>query len=296
MAIRSNHLKFLANLVHSFLCKELITSKLHEKCFVFARTPLWFSLQEYHDVTGLKISRESKSDVVKWKDDGDFWSKLLNVGGKISLKLIRKVHLQDVHKWTRIERLRLIYLCVIMGVVMGRDEKVNIPHMYIKLVMDLDKVRKFHWGLHSFDFLLSSIDKTRKKFDNKETYILEGFTYAFQIWIMEAVPDFGEILAFCLVGQVVFGHLRDSSWIRKKFDWSETDWAVLEPETSEMEEVDVEAEPAGSVDDTNVAAEVETSASNAAEVHTSATNVAGRGKRKIHDEGAESRKKKLLCQ
>lgn len=53
-----------------------------------------------------------------------------------------------------------------------------------------------------------------------------------------------------------------------------------------MEEVDVEAEPDGSVDDTDVAAEVD----------TTATNVAGRGKRKIHDEGADSRKKKLLCQ
>ncbi|KAF2612330.1 hypothetical protein F2Q70_00011413 [Brassica cretica] len=183
MDLQSNRLKLSWKLVHSHLCKELITSKR----FVFTRTPLRFSLQKYPDVTGLKISRESSSDVVKWKDDGGFWSKLLKVGGKITLKSIRKVHLQKVHNWTRLDRLRLIYLCVIMGMVMGKDEKVNIPHMYIKLVMDLDKVWKFHWGFHSFDILLRSIEKTRKNLSNKESYIFKGFTYAFQIWIIEAV-------------------------------------------------------------------------------------------------------------
>uniref|UniRef100_A0A0D3BUX1 DUF1985 domain-containing protein n=1 Tax=Brassica oleracea var. oleracea TaxID=109376 RepID=A0A0D3BUX1_BRAOL len=87
------------------------------------RTPLRFSVQEYHAVTGLKIFRETSSES------------------------IRKVHLQEVHTWTRLDRMRLIYLYVIVGVVMGRDEKVGIPHMYIKLVMDFDKLRKFHWGL-----------------------------------------------------------------------------------------------------------------------------------------------------
>lgn len=70
MAIQSNVLKFSGKLVHSFLCKERITSNMHEKWFFFARTPLRFSLQEFHAVTGLKISRESSSDIVKWKDDG----------------------------------------------------------------------------------------------------------------------------------------------------------------------------------------------------------------------------------
>ena len=52
-----------------------------------------------------------------------------------------------------------------------------------------------------------------------------------------------------------------------------------------MEEADTESEADKSVDDTDIAADVE----------TSSVNVAGRGKRKIQDEGAETRKKKLLC-
>ena len=88
MAIAENKLKLSGKLVDSFLCKQLITSKMHEKWFVFARTPLRFSLQEYHAVTGLKVSRESSSDVVTWKNDGGFWSNLLRTGDKITLKLI----------------------------------------------------------------------------------------------------------------------------------------------------------------------------------------------------------------
>ncbi|KAH0869036.1 hypothetical protein HID58_076058 [Brassica napus] len=50
-----------------------------------------------------------------------------------------------------------------------------------------------------------------------------------------------------------------------------------------MEEADTESEADKSVDATDIAADVE----------TSSVHVAGRGKRKIQDEGAESRKKKF---
>ncbi|XP_048623999.1 uncharacterized protein LOC125592686 [Brassica napus] len=327
MAIAENDLKFSGKLVDSFICRQLITSKLHEKWFVFARMPLRFSLQEYHAVTGLKITRETNSDVVKWKNDGGFWSNLLHTGGKITLQSIRKVHLQEVHTWTRLDRMRLIYLCVIVGVVMGRDEKVSIPHMYIKLVMDFDKVRKFHWGLHSYDFLLSSIEKAGKKLGKKESYIFEGFSYALQIWIMEAIPDFGEILGRRVsdsfkgprcgnwkgVAKVSYediidledslikkdnlfrkGEMEDErvdlllERIRNKYDWSSTDWPVLDPEETKMEEPDCHdrgSEADKSVDHTDVVPDEE----------TSSVKVAGKGKRKFLDEGAETRKKKVLC-
>ncbi|KAF2599855.1 hypothetical protein F2Q68_00009122 [Brassica cretica] len=267
MAIAENKLKLSGKLVDSFLCKQLITSKMHEKWFVFARTPLRFSLQEYHAVTCLKLSRESSSDVV---------------------------HLKEVHKWTRIDRMRLVYLCVIMGVVMGRYEKVNIPDMYIKLVMDLDKLCKFHWGLHSYDFLLSSIEKARKKLG------VAKVSYEDIIQLEESFTEKGDLFSVISVsgnGDV----LRDADYTRKdemedervdllldrikyKFDWSNTEWPVIEAEETEMEEADTESEADKSVDDTDIAADVE----------TSSVNVAGRGKRKIQDEGAETRKKKLL--
>ena len=48
MVIKKNNLKFSVRLVHSFLCKELMTRKRFEKGFTFARRPLHFRLQEYH--------------------------------------------------------------------------------------------------------------------------------------------------------------------------------------------------------------------------------------------------------
>ncbi|KAF8105774.1 hypothetical protein N665_0156s0028 [Sinapis alba] len=297
IAIAENKLKFSEKLVHSFLCKQLIVSKMHEKWFVFARTPLRFSLQEYHAVTGLKISRESSSEVVKWKRDGGFWSDLLRKGGKITLQSIKKVHLKEVHNWTRVDRMRLIYLCVIMGVVMGRDEKVNIPPMYIKLVMDLDKLQNFHWGLHSYDFLMSSIEKVRKKLGKKDSYIFEGFSYAFQIWIMEAILDFGE-----MCGRKVSDNFRGPrkdemedervnfflDRLKNKFDWSNTEWPVLEPEETVIDDADNHdrgSESDNSMDDTDVVADD----------GTTSVKVAGKGKIIFFDEGAETRKKKLLC-
>ena len=63
----------------------------------------------------------------------------------------------------------------------------------MKLAMDLEKLRNYPWGLYSFDFLLKQIDKTRHKLEQKEGYLMEGFLFGFQIWIMEVVPALGEI-------------------------------------------------------------------------------------------------------
>ncbi|CAN6824103.1 unnamed protein product [Brassica oleracea] len=96
-----------------------------------------------------------------------FWSKLLRRQKNISVQQIRKVHVKLCNTWSRFDRLRLVYLCVIAGILMAKDEKVWIPYKYIKLVMDFEKMRKYLWGLHSFDML---------------------------IWLMEAVPDIGSLL------------------------------------------------------------------------------------------------------
>ncbi|KAF8105361.1 hypothetical protein N665_0158s0043 [Sinapis alba] len=176
------------------MCKQLFTAKKHELWFEFAGQPLRFSLQEFHAVTGLKCSKEANCDFEKWEDDMGFWSRLLKRRGKISLKSIRLQHLQQCHKWSHVDRFRLIYVTVITSVLMAKDEKIHICHKYIKLVMDIQKLRMYPWGLESYDALVESIITSRKKLKNKTSYVLDGFTYAFQIWIMEAIPDFGKML------------------------------------------------------------------------------------------------------
>ncbi|KAL0702071.1 hypothetical protein Bca4012_058193 [Brassica carinata] len=42
-----------AKLIDSLLCRQLVTTRLHELWFTFATTPIRFLLDEYRDVTGL---------------------------------------------------------------------------------------------------------------------------------------------------------------------------------------------------------------------------------------------------
>nr|ABD65088.1 hypothetical protein 27.t00109 [Brassica oleracea] len=323
MVIQKNDLKFSARLVHSFLCKELMTSKRHEKWFTFARRPLRFGLQEYYAVTGLKVKRENNSGLVTWKDDDGFWSKQIKTNGKINLQIIKKKHLEESNTWTRVDRVRLIYLCIIMGVVMGKDEKVNIPHQYMKLAMDLEKLQNYPWGLYSFDFLLKQIDKTRHKLEQKEGYLMEGFLFGFQIWIMEVVPALGEICdtkvsknftgplcgnwrgcAKCSYEDIIgvenlFPENKDEKkdervdrildMINSKHDWNNHVWGVKEATNSEFEESGEEKGEDQTADtqrgeNSHVAGNVDGTA-----------DVSGRNKRKHADRGAESRKKNVLC-
>ncbi|KAF8102770.1 hypothetical protein N665_0195s0007 [Sinapis alba] len=230
--------------------------------------------------------------------------------------------------------------------VMAKDEKVWIPHKYIKLVMDFDKLRKYPWGLHSFDALVTSIITARDKVKTQNSYVIDGFSYALQIWLMEAIPDIGSLLGkklregvtsmrcrnwkgsakvsyediislesdFGSTGQV-FPYISstgncdvivDASFeravemkdervdliidmYRKKHDWSKHVWGyqeTVQPYVYSSEEDGSEEEEAGETSENEMEVEEES-------IHVSPTK---KRKNKFQDIGAESRKKKLLCQ
>ncbi|CAN6863242.1 unnamed protein product [Brassica oleracea] len=50
------------------------------------------------------------------------------------------------------------------------------------------------WGLHSFDALVTSITEAMDKVKTQNSYVIDGFSYALQIWLMEAIPDIGSLL------------------------------------------------------------------------------------------------------
>ncbi|EFH39789.1 hypothetical protein ARALYDRAFT_917032 [Arabidopsis lyrata subsp. lyrata] len=135
-------------------------------------------------------------DLESWKNDGGFWSRLLERDDKICIKTLLNKHLVAVHTWEKVDRIRFIYVCVIAGLVMARDEKKDIPTLYIKLVMDLEKLRAYPWGLHSYDYLVKSITKVKTDLKKEVSYLLNGFSLALQIWAMEAIPSI----------QFLFGH------------------------------------------------------------------------------------------
>ena len=192
LAINEHELGYSGKVIHSFICKMLDISKRHKLWFSFARKSLRFSMQEFYAVTGLRREADKDTDFEAWRNDKGFWGTLLKQNGEVVMKTIRLKHLTECKDWSRVDRVRLVYLCVICF-LMAKDEKINIPHAYIRLVMDFDKLRKYPWGLYAYDLLLDSIKKARFKL-KKNSYVLDGFSYALQIWLMEAIPDIGTLL------------------------------------------------------------------------------------------------------
>nr|VDD32337.1 unnamed protein product [Brassica oleracea] len=236
LAIIENNLIYSGKIIHSFMCKQLRVSKLHELWFIFAKRPLRFSMQEFYAVTGLKYKEEPDVDFINWKNDKGFWANALKTNAKINLYTIRDELLKVCNEWSYVDRVRLVYLSIIQSFLMAKDWKVYIPQEYIRLVMDFEKLRMYPWGLRAYDELIASILRAREDVHTKNSYVLDGFSYAFQIWIMEAIPDIG---------------------------------SMVEPSAVAEEPTVVAGEPAVT---------------------------AKRGKRKLIDPGAESRKKQLLCQ
>ncbi|KAL0687873.1 hypothetical protein Bca4012_087550 [Brassica carinata] len=284
LAIVENKLIYSGKIIHSFICNQLKVSKLHELWFLFAKRPLRFSMQEFHAVTGLKFKDEPEIDFINWKDDKGFWSLVLKQNRKINLFSVRDELLKD---W-----------------------KVSIPQEYIRLVMDFEKLRMYPWGLRAYDELLASIFRARKDLHLKNSYVLDGFSYAFQIWIMEAVPDIGtmgELFPF-ISNTGNNDVVDDAPFIREdekkdervgrivalmnaKQDWNQFAWEVealprnveLSDSEEDVEVEDVTEEPSVIAEEPTVVAE-------------EPIVVTKRGKRKLIDPGVESQKKQLLCQ
>ncbi|ESQ50110.1 hypothetical protein EUTSA_v10002248mg, partial [Eutrema salsugineum] len=116
------------------------------------------------------------------KKDGGFWINLLESNAGITLKMIKDVHIKTANKWSREDRLRLVYVCVIVGLVMAKSIYIHIPHKYIMLVMDLERLHRYPWGL-------------KARLREGKSYTLDGFSLPLQIWIMEAIPVLGTMMS-----------------------------------------------------------------------------------------------------
>ncbi|KAF3575308.1 hypothetical protein F2Q69_00058729 [Brassica cretica] len=276
-------------------------------------------MQEFHAVTGLKFKDEPEIDFINWKDDKGFWSLVLKQNRKINLFSVRDELLKECKEWTYVDRVRLVYLCIIHGFIMAKDWKVSIPQEYIRLVMDFEKLRMYPWGLRAYDELLASIFRAREDFHLKNSYVLDGFSYAFQIWIMEAVPDIGTMVGKKIKKNIT--KVRCRNWtgsgkvsyqdissleshfdkdervgrivalMNAKQDWNQFAWEVEAlPRNVELSDSEEDVEVEDVTDEPSVVVE------EPAVVAKEPVVVAKRGKRKLIDPGVESRKKQLLCQ
>ena len=113
LAIVENKLIYSGKIIHSFICKKLKVSKLHELWFIFAKRPLRFSMQEFYDVTGLKFKEEPDVDFNNWKSDREFWSTVLKENRKMNLLIIRDELLKVCNEWTYVDRVMLVYSALV---------------------------------------------------------------------------------------------------------------------------------------------------------------------------------------
>ncbi|CAA7030371.1 unnamed protein product [Microthlaspi erraticum] len=195
---RISILKVLANNIKSEY-DEVKRDPLFAHIFAIYENRLHFSAKLVHSVLTRQLITAKKHEL---------W--LLKTHGLISLETIRKKHIFEANTWTRVDRLRLVYVCV-AALLMAVDEKSWVSHDYIKVIMDFDKLRAYPWGRRSFDHLVDAIIKARTELSKPISYVLEGFAYALQIWIMEAIPDCGTMLGKKLNA---VGHIfpRCSNW------------------------------------------------------------------------------------
>ncbi|VVB10147.1 unnamed protein product [Arabis nemorensis] len=91
--------------------------------------------------------------------------------------------------WSRVDRIRLGYLCIYAGYIEGRRESTPTPDKMARLIMDLDAFVNYSWGRVAFKNLLKSI---KEKDLTKSSYVVEGFVQVLQVWVYWALPDFAK--------------------------------------------------------------------------------------------------------
>ncbi|KAG5406965.1 hypothetical protein IGI04_013084 [Brassica rapa subsp. trilocularis] len=230
--------------------------------------------------------REKNSGLVTWKDDDGFWSNQIKTNRKINLQFIKKKHLEESNTWTWVDRVRLIYLCVIMGVVMGKDEKIWIME-YVPALGEIcgTKVSKNFTGLvvigEDVQNVLMKISLALKTYSQKT--ILHSFMEFHIDGVVLLTTDF-----------VQKDENKDErvdrilDMINRKHDWNNHVWGVKESTSSEFEEANEEKREDQSADTERG------ENSHVAENVDGTVDVSGRNKRKHADRGAESRKKCLV--
>ncbi|CAN6906779.1 unnamed protein product [Brassica oleracea] len=158
---------------------------------------------------------------------------------------------------------------------------------------------------------------SRDKVKTQNSYVVNGFSYVLQIWSMEAVPDIGSLLGQKLrEGGDVFPCISTSGNFKdvithvefarpsemkdervdliidmqpNKYDWSKHVWAYKET----VKQFQYSSEEDGSYEE----AAVETSDIEIEdEIESTCVSPAKKRKNMFQDTGAESRKKRLLCQ
>nr|VDD30312.1 unnamed protein product [Brassica oleracea] len=266
VAIHVHKLQFSARAIHTFVCKQLLSAKR------------------------LKYNDEPDLEIDDWEYDGGFWSKLLRRQKNIPVQQIRKVHVKLCNTWSRVDRLRLVYLCVIAGILMAKDEKIWL----MEAVPDIGSLlgQKLREGVKT---MRCRNWKGSAKISYEDIITIES-NFASTGDVFPSISTSGnfkdvitdaEFVRVCEMKDERVDLIIDMQ--RNKYDWSKHVWAYKEtvkPFQYSSEEDGSDEEAAVETSETEIEEEIE----------STRVSLTKKRKNRFRDTGVESRKKRLLCQ
>ncbi|XP_013624625.1 PREDICTED: uncharacterized protein LOC106330751 [Brassica oleracea var. oleracea] len=186
-----------AKLINSFLCRQLLTVRKYELWFHFATHPLRFSLDEFHQVTGLNCGAFDAADSEAVDDPGStIWHKLFDTTlGDIMvadvLKMLRNPYLAP---WKRVP---LALIALVDGVICCSNKWLKLTSKYVEMLCDVEYFLEYPWGRESFLKTLPRLLPPYTREDSlgeichrlsQQTAAAYGFPLALQLFAFEAVP------------------------------------------------------------------------------------------------------------
>ncbi|KAG2328362.1 hypothetical protein Bca52824_011090 [Brassica carinata] len=173
-----------SKLVHYILSRQLFCKKQHELWFLIEKQPARFSLFEFEHIIGLNCDPIPNRIVVEDVEKSNrFWGlfKLKHPRSTPSSEdVLALCQSPEVCKsWSREDQIRLCYLAILTGGLLGLDRREAIPPAKAKLLMDLEIFEQYP-GKSAFVELVNQI-KTKT-----ESVI--------QIWECAYLPCLGEAI------------------------------------------------------------------------------------------------------
>ncbi|XP_024014020.1 uncharacterized protein LOC18022251 [Eutrema salsugineum] len=178
-----------SRLVHHMLTFQIVCKQRYEIWSLIGTTPVWFSLHEFEEITGLNcgyVDDLAVTDLELSDDMRAFWE-LMGVdveSGPSTIEIIEAC--SNCSSWYLDDRLRLGYLGIYAGFIVATRPGLSKNVNHARLVLDLKDFKEFPWGRIAFQHLIKSV----KEKDLSKNIHIEGFVQSLQVWMYYALPDF----------------------------------------------------------------------------------------------------------
>ncbi|KAG7579271.1 hypothetical protein ISN45_Aa03g034320 [Arabidopsis thaliana x Arabidopsis arenosa] len=206
-------------LIHSLLCRQLITKQKYELWTVFGGQPLRFSLIEFGALTGLPCGEfledydpESEPTYVEGQDC--YWNELIGKDKDATLGDVSEMLLKPKKPLTPEHRVKLAYLLIVDGVLISSNQTGRPTFKYVEMLADIKAFLAFPWGRESFMKTIASMrpgkrivpSGTGKKLVSTDpvknfakqlqqiTFRLKGFPLALQLLAFRNIPGMVDLV------------------------------------------------------------------------------------------------------